>query len=34
MICPLQEQVSASKKSEKLADLCKIDFTQIHGKKI
>ena len=34
MIQPIMNQISASKKSEKLADLCNLDFTRLHGKKI
>ena len=34
MIQPIMKQFSASKKSEKLADLCNLDFTRLHGKKI
>ena len=33
MIQPIMKQISASKKSEKLADLCNLDFTRLHGKK-
>ena len=34
MIQPIMKQISASKKSVMLVNLCKIDFTQIHEKKI